>query len=320
MTSTKSLFEGFEDLISQRVGATFRARRLIRSGTPFIVTGLPGVGKTQFVKTVAYYPSKTPNTIEWVNLPSNADPLTNINLSLMLIEQNRSTQEMIVVLDGADLLTDAQVRQTIRRYKAFKVVRTVIATSRRKFDFRDIEEIALTDVPEKVYDLTEQVTVQPSIVAPNQRQIIKAVAPIIVTANDVLIEKLKRQPSDLFKITSRQFEEVIADLLSDMGIEVELTPQTRDGGKDILAYMDTPIGKVLCLVEAKQHKETRPVGVNLVRSLYGTVVDQDASKGMLVTTSRFTKDAAAFQQKYEYILSLKDYSDVLSWILKYKQQ
>jgi restriction endonuclease Mrr len=103
-------------------------------------------------------------------------------------------------------------------------------------------------------------------------------------------------------------------------MEVELTPQTRDGGADIFAYMDTGLGKLLCLVEAKQHRETRPVGVSLVRGLYGTVVHQQASKGMLVTTSRFTKDAQTFQQKHEYILSLKDYSDVLSWILKYKQR
>lgn len=306
--------EHFRDaLIIQRTRTAIRARRLIKSRTPFIVTGPAGTGKSHFVNELLHDP-RTPHVaeVEWANLPSGADPLSNINFSLMLLGQREQTQELIVVLDGADLLSNADLRDAISRYKDFTFVRTVIATSRRKFDFRGIPDLELTFAPERLYGLREQVP------APSN-QIIKAVAPLLVTANDVLIEKLKRQPTDLFKITPRQFEEVIADLLADMGMEVELTPQTRDGGKDILAYMETPVGKVLCLVEAKQHKETRPVGVSLVRTLYGTVVDQDASKGMLVTTSRFTKDAEAFQQKYEYILSLKNYSDVLSWIQKYKQ-
>lgn len=130
--------------------------------------------------------------------------------------------------------------------------------------------------------------------------------------------QLKRKPDDLFKITPRQFEEVIADLLSDMGMEVELTPETRDGGKDILAYIKTEIGKFLCLVEAKRHNKNRPVGVSLVRSLFGTLKDHQATSAMLVTTSRFAPPARQFQQRHEYQLSLKDYNDVVSWILKYK--
>jgi restriction system protein len=101
-------------------------------------------------------------------------------------------------------------------------------------------------------------------------------------------------------------------------MEVELTPATRDGGKDILAYMDTPVGKLLSLVETKQHNKNRPVGVSLVRSLYGTVVDHQASSGMLVTTSRFAKPAKQFQEKHRYQLELKDYGDVVNWLLKHK--
>src|SRR6185437_5910463 len=129
---------------------------------------------------------------------------------------------------------------------------------------------------------------------------------------------LRKQPSDLFRISPRQFEEVIADLLSGMGMEVELTPTTRDGGKDILAYMQTEIGKFLTLVEAKQYDERRPVGVSLVRSLFGTLVDHNATSAMLVTTSRFAKPAQQFQERHRYQLTLKNYDDVVSWLLKHK--
>jgi HJR/Mrr/RecB family endonuclease len=100
----------------------------------------------------------------------------------------------------------------------------------------------------------------------------------------------------IYTLTPRKFEELIADLLADLGCDVELTPATRDGGKDILAYMTTPHGKLLCLVEAKKHRRDRPVGVELVRQLYGTLTDADASSAMLVTTSSFSKEAKAFRR------------------------
>jgi len=82
--------------------------------------------------------------------------------------------------------------------------------------------------------------------------------------------------------------------------------------------MHTDIGHVLCLVEAKKYKQTRKVGVELVRTLYGTVFDQSASSGMLVTTSSFTAGAKDFQNRHKYRLTLKDYSNVQQWISNHR--
>jgi restriction system protein len=110
----------------------------------------------------------------------------------------------------------------------------------------------------------------------------------------------------------------VAELLDGMGFEVELTKQTRDGGKDILAYMNTGIGRFLCLVEAKKYRQDRTVGVELVRTLYGTLCDYHANSAMLVTTSSFSEDARAFQKRHEYQLSLRDYGNILEWIQDHK--
>ena len=103
-----------------------------------------------------------------------------------------------------------------------------------------------------------------------------------------------------------------------MGWEVELTQQTRDGGKDILAYLNTDLGRMLCLVEAKHYRKDRKIGVDLVRTLYGTLCDAQANSAMLITTSSFTSGAQEFQQRHEYQLGLRDYADVVNWIMKYK--
>jgi restriction endonuclease Mrr len=160
-----------------------------------------------------------------------------------------------------------------------------------------------------LYDLSEKAS---------QDQIVTVVKPTIVMANEAILHQLKKQPQAIFELSPRKFEEVLAEILTDMGWEVELTSATRDGGKDILAYQKTELGKLLCLVEAKRYREDRKVGVDLVRSLYGTLCDYQASSAMMVTTSSFSADAQAFQQKHQYQLALRDYFDLARWIQGYK--
>ena len=155
------------------------------------------------------------------------------------------------------------------------------------------------------------------IVLPHD-EIIVAVRPQIVVAQHSIIDRLKNEPESIYKLAPRQFEEVLADLLAGMGYEVTLTAPSGDGGKDIIARMNTELGEVLCLVEAKRYRKTRKVGVELVRTLFGTVFDHSASTGMLVTTSSFTAGAKDFQEKHMYRLSLRDYESVQSWIRHHK--
>lgn len=279
---------------------------------PIFVTGPPAFGKTTLVRIFLARHGPPRPEVEWVDLEKSSDPIQAIELLINRIQASPTGNRLLVVLDGAEGLQQKPLEGILNRLFNWKRVRNVIITTRNTgIRIRGAREINLDPPEGKLYGLKEQVD-------PSQKRIIPVVAPQIVMANDVLIERLKREPDGLFKISPRQFEEVIADLLADMGMEVELTPATRDGGKDILAYMKTDIGKFLCLVEAKQHNKSRPVGVNLVRSLFGTLVDHQATSGMLVTTSRFAKPAQDFQQRHKYQLSLKDYSDVVSWLLRYK--
>ena len=79
-----------------------------------------------------------------------------------------------------------------------------------------------------------------------ETELISEVKPQIILANYALIDRLRRQPQAIYELPPRKFEELVADLLVDLGYEVQLTPATHDGGKDILAQMATPIGKFLC--------------------------------------------------------------------------
>lgn len=161
-----------------------------------------------------------------------------------------------------------------------------------------------------IYRLDQQIIIP-------ERTLITEVKPRIITVNEALVERLRSRPQAMLDLPPRKFEELIAELLDDLGYEVQLTPATRDGGKDILAYMTTPHGRLLCLVEAKRYRR-RPIGVELVRQLYGTLADSDATSAMLVTTSSFRSGARDFQKRHPYRLELRDYDNIVEWIEGYR--
>ena len=76
--------------------------------------------------------------------------------------------------------------------------------------------------------------VEKALVLPAQ-EIISEVRPEIVVANAALVERLRRQPESIYRLPARQFEEVIAELLDDMGyggyVGCEYRPRgrTEDG-------------------------------------------------------------------------------------------
>lgn len=122
-----------------------------------------------------------------------------------------------------------------------------------------------------------------------------------------MLSRLDRDPELLYKLTPRQFEEVVADLLRALGYDTEITPATRDGGKDIYAARKDALGRFLYIVECKRHAPDNPVGVGVVRSLAGVVHAERANGGIVATTSFFTRDAREFQEQLSYQLKLQDY-------------
>ena len=111
-----------------------------------------------------------------------------------------------------------------------------------------------------------------------------------VQESDVL-GTLDERPN-LMELSPTEFESLISNLFERMGLETRQTQASRDGGVDCVAYDPRPIfgGKVI--IQAKRYKNT--VGVSAVRDLYGTMQNEGASKGILVTTSGYGKSSFEF--------------------------
>ena len=119
------------------------------------------------------------------------------------------------------------------------------------------------------------------------------------------------QRPNLMDMTPGEFESLISNLFRKMGLETRLTQASRDGGVDCVAYDTRPIlgGKVV--IQAKRYKNT--VGVSAARDLFGTMQNEGASKGILVTTSGYGK--ASFEFASGKPLELLEGSELL-WLLE----
>lgn len=115
-----------------------------------------------------------------------------------------------------------------------------------------------------------------------------------VPAQDVA-NKLN-EGSNLAAMDWQDFEHLIREIFekefSTNGGEVKVTQASRDGGVDAIAFDPDPIRGGKIVIQAKRYTNT--VGVAAVRDLYGTVVNEGATKGILVTTTDYGPDAYAF--------------------------
>jgi len=134
---------------------------------------------------------------------------------------------------------------------------------------------------------------------------------------DGLLRRVNENPRLLYEMPPRRFEELVAELLERAGYTVTLTPQTRDGGKDMYAARNGLTGSFLYVVECKRHAPDRPIGVGIVRALHGVAQHERATAAILMTTSYFTGPAREFAEDLKFQMALRDYFDLRHWLDQY---
>lgn len=137
----------------------------------------------------------------------------------------------------------------------------------------------------------------------------------VVDSTKLLIKNIYEDHDLLNVIDPRKFEEIVAELLYSKGFEVNLTKQTRDGGYDILALQKIGGFPVKFLVECKRYKKN--IGIDIIRSFCDVIRHEQANKGIIFTTSYFSKDSQKRKNEMGTILDLKNREDIIDWIIDY---
>lgn len=148
--------------------------------------------------------------------------------------------------------------------------------------------------------------------APSETETASIILPTIQLKD---IQKLLASPQELQRVSSRYFEELIADLLFADGWEVDLIARHNAPGPDIIAVSSKIIQGVplKLIVECKRYSDQHPVDINVVRKvMYWVNEEYRATMGMIATTSKFTSDAIELARKYhEWRLDLRDQSEAV---------
>jgi restriction system protein len=125
---------------------------------------------------------------------------------------------------------------------------------------------------------------------------------------------------NLATLNWEDFEHLIRELFqkefSSNGGEVKVTQASRDGGVDAVAFDPDPIRGGKIVIQAKRYTNT--VGVSAVRDLYGTVMNEGATKGILVSTADYGPDAYEFAKNKP--LTLLNGSNLLFLLEKHGQK
>lgn len=140
---------------------------------------------------------------------------------------------------------------------------------------------------------------------------------LITDINEEIKKYFNKNPEKLYNLSSRKFEELIASLLEDMGLDIEITKATRDGGRDIIAQIKNALTSFLIFIECKKYSPNNRIGVNIIRQVAGTHMLRDSSRSIIITTSSYTKDALEEVKLKKNKIELKDYQDIKEWLSKY---
>ncbi len=129
--------------------------------------------------------------------------------------------------------------------------------------------------------------------------------------NSLSLEKLQT-------IDPIEFENLVKFLLTKMGFNASTTKASGDGGIDIIALNEQPIVGGKYVIQCKRYASGNNIGEPTIRELFGVMHAENANKGILITTSDFSKQAVIFAQ--DKAIELINGNELMKLFAKYSTE
>jgi restriction system protein len=128
------------------------------------------------------------------------------------------------------------------------------------------------------------------------------------------IDYLSANEPDISKMNWRKFEGLVGEYFTREGYLVELGPGRGDDGIDARIWPKerTPGDPATIVVQCKRQQEA--ISKVVVKSLWADLVDEGASTGLIVTTSRLSPGAAKTCKARQYPIEVADGKKVFRWL------
>lgn len=117
------------------------------------------------------------------------------------------------------------------------------------------------------------------------------IAALIRGVSEEMAKIVARNPDALDDLEWRDLERMVTVVLDGLGFEAELTPASKDGGKDIILTLHTESGIATYIVELKHWRSGKRVGENSVRDFVNVVAREHRDGGLVLSTHGFAEKA-----------------------------
>lgn len=140
-----------------------------------------------------------------------------------------------------------------------------------------------------------------------------------VVSDRRVLEYFSSQPEAILCATPRQFEELVAELLDQLGYRnIQLCSGGRDGGVDITAYLEHAVGIERIVVQCKRYTPPKKVSEPVVKQLLTDTNLRHAARGLVVTTSVLTKPARLLVEGVRHRLSYIEGDELIKRLKEFR--
>lgn len=117
------------------------------------------------------------------------------------------------------------------------------------------------------------------------------IAELIRGFGETAAKLVAENPDSLDELEWRDLERMMTTVLDGLGFSAELTPASKDGGKDIILSLRTDSGLRTYIIELKHWRSGKRVGQNSVREFVNVVAREQREGGLFLSTYGFTERA-----------------------------
>ena len=136
--------------------------------------------------------------------------------------------------------------------------------------------------------------------------------------NKTLAQSIAENPNYLNELEWRDLERMLAEVLEVLGFSVELTPASKDGGKDIILECIISGLKHTYIIEIKHWRAGGRVGYGKIKEFLDIVVREKRQGGLFLSTSGYCNNVYQILSEIEREqLKLGDNKTVIYWCKTY---
>lgn len=117
------------------------------------------------------------------------------------------------------------------------------------------------------------------------------IAKIIKDLSAKLALEIAKNPKALDDIEWRDLERIIAEIFSGLGFDAELTPSSKDGGKDVIVTSKIEGTTKSYIIEIKHWRSNQKVGTDYIREFINVVMREKRESGLFLATYGFAGNA-----------------------------